>query len=148
MWWFSQSPPFQLSVVPSQSLTPSVQRLPRSLVVMAPQAQPQKPVHHMYSSLTCPFCAPDPAAGFGVGCSGTLTPQHSKAVGIQMQTQHYCSKGCAPSALAFQITSFTCILRVFSVVYLFSSSKEKMIIERIIHQHLFHPNIRSELTCI
>lgn len=134
---------------PSPHLCRDCLGLPRSPVVMAPgvpQAQPQKPSNHMYSSLSCPFCAPDLAAGFDEGCSGTLTAQ--KAVGIQMQTQHYCSKGCVPSALAFQITSFTCILRVFSVVYLFSSSKEKMIIERIIHQHLFHPNIGSELTCI
>lgn len=39
-------------------------------------------------------------------------------------------------------------LEGFSVIFLFSSSKEKMVIDRIIHQHLFCCTIGSELTCI
>lgn len=93
---------------------------PRQSVLMGlgvPQSQPQKQLHHSWNwmdlLLTYPFCPPGAAAVWGVRCSGTSDLSTAKAVGTQLQSQSYQSKDCAPSALAFQITGFTCILRGF-----------------------------------
>lgn len=113
---------------------------------MAPK--PHRSCNWLYFLLTYPIpSGPLLAADFDVRCSGTPTPRHSRSCGDTASNPALLEWGLCSICTGISNKLYP-HLEGFSVIYLFSPSKEKIIIGRIIHQHPFHPNIRSEFTCI